>query len=475
VTREAESQFSFTRSALSTRRCTKQQFVMSRFAKSRAAAVVALLLALAPAPAAPHLVAIGDSLTAEYDSLTGIAGVDDPTEYAAITVPGWESMSWTEVIGRLRSAWLDLGSYRTTLPGWNDLRFTGYQFNFAIPGFEASQYEDIVTSSIFQHQQYYPYRHTMETDLGDAAAAVVWIGSNELRAHYDSLYNGADAQPLIDGLRNDIGAILNFVRSQGAVMHVVVANLPDLNAAPSKLAGHPDPQKRALVTSATMLANQVISELAAARGMAVADVFTATRRLIEGEQTWYGPIVVLPGTHPDNYPQYAFTRDGLHPNTCMQTEIARIIIDTFNQAYGTGIPQITDSEALGLMNINPQQPYLDWVAAQNLAPGGMGDDPDGDGLVNLAEFVFDLNPKVQSASPLTIEPTAGGVVARYHPDAARLHFASVTPQWSTNLMAWSDVPTASVTTDTNGWVGVSLALTTDARFLRLKLAVRPVQ
>jgi phospholipase/lecithinase/hemolysin len=472
---DAESQFSLTCAALSTRRRAKQEFALRSVARSRAAAVAALFLALAPAPAAPRLVVIGDSLTAEYDSLTGIAGVDDPTEYAAITVPGWESMSWAEVIGRLRAAWLNLGSYRTTLPGWNDLRFTGYQFNFAIPGFEASQYEDIVTSSIFQHQQYYLFRRTLETDLRGAAAAVVWIGSNELRANYGSLYDGTDPQPLIDGLRRDIGAILNFVRNQGAALHVVVANLPDLNAAPSKLVDHPDPLKRARVTSATMLANQVNSELAAARGMAVADVFTATRRVIEGQPTWFGPIVVLPGSHPDNHPQYAFTRDGLHPNTCMQTEIARIIIDTFNTAYATGIPQITDSEALGLMGINPQQPYLDWVAAQNLAPGGMGDDPDGDRLVNLAEFVFDLNPKVPSAAQLTIGPGAGAVVARYHPDAARLHFASVTPQWSTNLKVWSEVPATNVTTDTNGWVGVSLPPTNNARFLRLQVAMRPVQ
>ena len=58
------------------------------------------------------LVVIGDSLSAEYDSITGFAGVDDPTEYAAISVPGWESMSWVEVIGRLRTSAVNLGTFR---------------------------------------------------------------------------------------------------------------------------------------------------------------------------------------------------------------------------------------------------------------------------------------------------------------------------------------------------------------------------
>jgi hypothetical protein len=63
VMSEAESQFSFPCAASSARRCVKHQVAMIGFARSQAAAVAALFLALAPAPAAPHLVAIGDSLT----------------------------------------------------------------------------------------------------------------------------------------------------------------------------------------------------------------------------------------------------------------------------------------------------------------------------------------------------------------------------------------------------------------------------
>ncbi len=105
-----------------------------------------------------RLAVIGDSLSAEYDSLTGIAGVDDPTVYAAITVSGWESMSWVEVLGRLRPGAVDLGGHGTDLLQWGLLRFSGYENNFAVPGFEASHFEQIVNSTIFSHPQYLAYK-----------------------------------------------------------------------------------------------------------------------------------------------------------------------------------------------------------------------------------------------------------------------------------------------------------------------------
>lgn len=436
--------------------------------------LLALLAAQSARAAALRLAVIGDSLSAEYDALPDIPGVEDPTAYAAVTVPGWESRCWVEVLGLLRTNAVDLGPCRPTLPGWNDLRFTGYKYDFAIPGFEASQYQNIVNSSLFSNPQYLPFRLTLGDILShEAEGCVVWIGANEFRANYGFLYDGGDPTSLVQNLRQDIAEILDFALAQSTALRVVVVNLPDLGATPTKQAAHPDPVKRERVSQATMLANRAISELATARGLPVADAFAATRRLIEGQPIWFGPVEIHSASDADNNPRYAFTRDGLHPNTALQIEIARIIITAFNAHYGTNIPPISDSQALGLLGINPQQPYLDWVGDHALVTKGMGDDPDQDGMVNLIEFVFDLDPNVRSASPVTIAVSPTGIQASYRPDPARLRLASVTPQWSIDLTNWIDVPSGDLTTAANGRETVHFPAESNGSFLRLQVAIRP--
>jgi len=147
-----------------------------------------------------------------------------------------------------------------------------------------------------------------------ADAAVVWLGGNEFRANYGFLYDGGDPVPLVNSLSNDLAEVLDFVLAQKAGIKLVVVNLPDLGATPDKQAAHPDAAKRANVTAATVLANQAIANLAATRGIAVADAFSETRNLVNGETIWIGPVNIFAGSHPDNHPRHAFTRDGLPPS-----------------------------------------------------------------------------------------------------------------------------------------------------------------
>jgi len=436
--------------------------------------LLAFFLAQGPVAAGLRTVVIGDSLSAEYDALPDILGVEDPTAYAAVTVPGWESRSWVEVLALLRAGPLDFGPQRLTLPGWNDLRFTGYQYNFAIPGFTASQYHDIVTSSILSNPQYLTYRWTLADFLANQSdACVVWIGANELRANYSFLCNGGDPTSLVEDLRHCIGVILDFVRDQSPSLPVLVLNLPDLGVSPDKQAQCPDPAKRQLATQATILANQAISELAAERGLPVADVFAATRSIIEGQNLWFGPIEILPASDPDNNPRYAFTREGLHPNTGLQIEIARLVLAALNQAYGAAIPPISDAEALALLGIDPQQPYLDWVDSNHLTTGP-GEDPDGDGLPNLAEFVFELDPMARGPSPVTFSGTSSAIEAGYRPIPERARLVSVSPQWSTDLATWTEVPSDRITTAADGRVTIHFPPANRKTFLRLLVTFRAV-
>ena len=423
-----------------------------------------------------RMAVLGDSLSAEYESIRGIAGVDDPTEYAAITVPGWESMSWVEVLGRLRSDAVNLGGYDTKLLGWGPLRFSGYECNFAIPGFEASQFEQVVNSSIFSDPQYLLYKRQITGVLqSQADAAVVWLGGNEFRANYGFLYDGGDPVPLVNSLSNDLAEVLDFVLAQKTGIKLVVVNLPDLGATPDKQAAHPDAAKRANVTAATVLANQAIANLAATRGIAVADAFSETRNLVNDETIWIGPVNIFAGSHPDNHPRHAFTRDGLHPNACLQARIANLVLTAFNQFYSTSIPLLTDGEILGLIGVDPMQPYLDWVDDESLVKSGLGDDPDDDRWVNLAEFVFDLDPGVQSPSPLKVDTGSSPVAIRYHVHPDRLRLVAVKPQWSMHLSHWEDVPARSLNSTPDGQTTISLPPGETLRFVRVQLSVRPVQ
>jgi len=337
------------------------------------------------------------------------------------------------------------------------------------------RFEQIVNRSILSDPQFLPYKQQIADVLrGPADAAVVWLGSNEFRANYGSLYGGTDPTPLINRLADDLGEVLDFVQGQKAGIKLAVVNLPDLGATPDKQAAHPDPVKRANVTAATVLANQAIARRAAAHGIPVVDVFSETEKLIRGKTLWIGPVNLYPGSHPDNHPRHVFTRDGLHPNTCLQAVIARRILDTFNQAYATAIPPITDGEILGLMQIDLRQPYLDWAATNALTASGIGEDPDHDQLVNLAEFAFNLDPKTMTPAPLTLDTSGPAVVARYHPDPDRLRLVEVRPEGSVDLHSWEPIPENDLGLDSDGGVTIDLPPGGSARFVRLRVSVRPV-
>jgi hypothetical protein len=94
--------------------------------------------------------------------------------------------------------------------------------------------------------------------------------------------------------------------------------------------------------------------------------------------------------------------------------------------------------------------YAAW-AARNAITGLITDDPDGNGLNNLAEYGFALTPATRGTSALTatLEPvTVGGVTAtylvihyRHNPAAGDV---TVTPEMSTDLNTWTPL-TSEVT------------------------------
>lgn len=438
-----------------------------------AAALAGLCFSFLPLHAA-RVVVIGDSLSAEYEAIPDFPGTDNPTEYARVTVKGWEALSWVEVLGRVRREAFDFGSYKSDLLGWRDLRFSGYELNFAIPGFRAAQYADIVTSSLFANPQYLPFRAALEDALESSERAVIWLGANEFRANYGFLARGGDPTALINELISDLKEVLDFVRRQRSNLQIVVANLPDLGAAPDKRAAYPEPSQRAAATDATKRANAAIASLALSKGAAVADMFSQTERLLSGVTTFFGAVEIFNASHPDNHPRFHFTREGLHPNTPSQIEAARSIIDAFNRAFSAAIPQISDREALNLLGVRPDQPYFDWISNFATSETAMDADPDRDGLPNLVELAFGLNPTQASRLPVTVRMSGEGLVIAFVTNRefrAASRLVKIVPQGSSDLVNWTDLPASLVSVGPDGSSVAHLPRGPHLGFVRLQVAL----
>ena len=387
------------------------------------------------APAA-KVVTIGDSLTAEYDVIPEVPGFDDlPTDYAEVTVAGWEAMSWVEIAARLRGRYFNFGKWKDLSDPWSVPRLSGYEYNWAVPGVDAGQYEDFVTSSIFSNPFFYAARQPLEDQLADTAQrVVVWLGGNDFRGNYGPLYDGQDSSSFVDGLIDDLTKVIDFVQDQNPDVQIVIANVPDLGATPTKKAAHPDPAKRARVTAVTEAVNARIVKLAAKKGVVVADAYASTAALVNNVPLYFGSVRIVNDKNADNNPQYAFARDGLHPNTALQILNARVIIRAFNKGYAAGIPKITDTEALTLLGIDKDQPFFDWLAHRGIDDKSFEADSDSDGLAQLAEYAFGLNPKEADADRLPVSiggavpGLSGDVSVRIRPKTARAHYVAVKVQ-----------------------------------------------
>ena len=433
-----------------------------------------------PANAA-KVVTLGDSLTAEYDVIPDIPGFDDlPTDYARVTVTGWEAKSWVEIAAQVRGQYFNFGTWKDLSDPWVIPRLSGYEYNWGVPGVDAGQYEDFVTAANFSNPFYFAARQPLEDQLKNTAErAVIWLGGNDFRGNYGPLSDGQDSTSFLNGLIDDLGKVIDFVKSQNAGVQIVVVNEPDLGATPSKKAAHPDPLKRARVTAVTEAVNARIARLAVQKHVVVANAYASTAAFVRNEPLFFGGIRIVNDKDADNNPRYAFTREGLHPNTALQILNARVIIRAFNRGYGAGIPQITDAEALAVLGIDPNQPFYDWLARLEITDKSFQADLDGDGLTQLAEFALGLSPKKADADRLPVSVGgkvpgfSGDVSVRFTPRASRTRSVEVRVQYSTDGAAWLSVAKTRVLANADGSVTVAVPKTNGTPHLRLKIVTVP--
>ena len=389
------------------------------------------LLAAAHSPAG-QLIVLGDSLSKEYQvTFLGIGG----SPVAA------HIRNWCEILDERRHDSFDMGSFST----FTDSRLTGHALNWSIPGSFASDWaRNLATPGISSA--------ALDSQLrSDDARVVIWLGGNDVRTKYEDLYNGKPANPWIDSVASDIESVIQFVRSRHPSIPLVVCGVPHLGGTPSKSNAHPfDPVKTTRVTAALDALNLRIHKAAAAADAGYADIYSITRDLVTAPRWVIGGFRIEKRESSSGDPASLFLGDGFHPNWPIQAVFAQYILDAFNSLENTRIPRLSNREIVGAILGQAIDLTLNqWARGYDIADGdrGWADDPDGDGLRNLVEFAFDLDPVRKDRHLLPqpwIENTGANgprLALSWQPrDPTNSTWARITVQESSDLKSWSDVP-----------------------------------
>ena len=107
--------------------------------------VAAAFSALHAAPL--RVLVIGDSMTEEYAFELPFTAPDSDPIHANVA-------NWPEILTNHRADWITLGSYRSAVLSWSDLRDGGYEYNYGIPGFTTSDWVDVCQSTVFDFPYY---------------------------------------------------------------------------------------------------------------------------------------------------------------------------------------------------------------------------------------------------------------------------------------------------------------------------------
>ncbi len=416
--------------------------------------------------AAPlKVLAIGDSLTEEYAFELPFSAPDsDPLDA--------NMKNWLEILSSHRATTFTAGLYDSSLLAYSDLRNGGYQFNYGVPGFRTSDWIAVCKSTFLDllsgdlvTSLRYPTRQVLLDHLDNVNAVVIFLGGNDVESVYGATFNDAQTPTLLAKTVTNLAYIHDFVRDHAANLPIIIATVPDVGATEKIASTYTDPAKRAIARARIATMNASIITMANGRGAKVARIDTVTDRIFDQiPMSLNGTDFIYPPS-PENAPRPVFCKDGFHPATMVQALIADEILAALNLATGRNIPRLSNREILGpVLGLNPDQPYLDWAAGV----GGFDQNPDGDGLPNLAEFVLATSPTLAD-SPFIFE--ADGQMS-FATSAAGLEFATINLEESTTLVNWLSVPLSRITVGPDGvWqISPSAAAST---FYRLAAVPRP--
>jgi lysophospholipase L1-like esterase len=432
---------------------------------SRSAGLLAVLLVSWSVNASAQLkvLAIGDSLTEEYVFEVPFSAPDSDPLNA-------NTKNWVEILAKRRPAQFSIGSYSGVIGSYPDLRNGGYKYNYGVPSLTAEKWVRVVQSGLFQDPEFYTTKLALIRHLeSEVDIALIVLGGNDLKTDYSGIFNDPEPPALLAETVANLRILHDFVRAQNASLPIVIATAPDIGATPEVADKYTDPVLRARARARIAGMNASIIALAASKGATVMRVDVLTDRIFDQIPLHLNGTEFSLVPHPENPPTHMFCKDGFHPATPGQALMADFAVQAINQAFGsTRITPLANREILGnVLGLNPDQPYLNWAADAG-ASGAMLEDPEGDGLPNLAEFLLGSRPDLAD-SPLRF--TADHILT-FTPDPLALRFAALRVEDSVTLAAgWETVPPARITIAPGGsW---SIAPLGPRRFYRLAAEPRP--
>lgn len=392
----------------------------------RVVRIACVLFGLAiSAPAAPfRLLAIGDSLTEEYRFETPFSAPDSKPFVA-------NTKNWVELLHAHRPTFFSMGGYEPSLGNYADYRNAGYEYNYGVPGFKAEKWDQILNDPDFAD---FSTWFELRRDLSAVDGVLIFIGGNDL-----SLTN-SEAQH--DVIRQHIGRIHDWVRANApADLPIIVATVPDIGATPKEKIA--DPATAAAARRRVETLNSGIAAFGSRPNTYIARIDALTDFIFDTDPIHLNGTEFSYPPNPENPPLTFFCKMGFHPATAGQALIANRILQAINRFVPFPIPEFTNREILTILGQNPDQPYLNWA----VSAGGMQENPDGDTLPNLLEYVLGTPPSAPNPA-FSFLPDGSALFA---PSPPALRFADLDVLQSTTLENdWTPVPAANISISQDG-------------------------
>ncbi|MEM7383839.1 MAG: GDSL-type esterase/lipase family protein [Verrucomicrobiota bacterium] len=406
-----------------------------------------LFLALPSLHAKDQILIIGDSLSKEYK-----------VEFAAS-----QAINWIEILDDVRNDYFDMGSF-SVYP--LDTRGTGHEYNWAIPGATSADFVDLLTGgSFFQDRVQDEIKDQLRKEVD---RAIVFLGGNDLEPIYGRIYRGDDPEPLIARIERNIIEVVDWVisksRSRNPDLEICLVTAPHIGATPKIKREHPPHEvKTQQVTDAIIELNRRLKAAADERDIAFADVYTLTEDLLDSSRYCYAGFEFLnrsadDGTEEEYLWLGGFLSADFHPNTIGQALVANDIIDAFNEHYDARIQRLGGTEILSrILGRNADFDFDRWIQCYNLQESAPDEDPDRDGLTNLAEFALDMEPARSDAAllPLSVrqlEEIPGRIEFRYRVRRRDTAEVTIIPQRSIDLIDWTDLDPAEAVVKDGAYV-----------------------
>ena len=458
-------------------------------------------------PAAGECLTLGDSLTFAYEAEFGF---DVWIPFVGTFGDGFgpEVRNWIEILNDpgYRKSHFDIGARdEFRLLGIYKLLFR-HEYNWALPGLKIDElrafmagettFGDLVAADadlallleLSDLDQNTAFRLSdLQAQIESSTGRLVlFIGGNDVRAVYGTIYQGGPAGTFVADFLSDAAEILDRVLELNPALQIVLVNVPHIGITPDIKGTYPtDPVGTGHVTAVLQLLNNGLAALAQERGIGYADVFTPTLRLLDASPLVIHGIPFINAGSTSGNLDYVWLNGqysaNFHPNTNAQAFIANEIIDAFNTRYATGIAPLSATEILaGLHGKSAAQidmPFAQWMSAFGLDGLPAGDDSDGDGMAAALEFACGLDPtrrdgrKVASA---LMDYGQGPLLELAYPirlpASTRYALApAYSPDLSSPFTAFAELPQ----TGPDGLARAWLPVTAGRGFLRLESTLAP--